>query len=311
MTTCTTHYIFHALSPLHFGTGVAVGAIDLPISREVNTGLPNAPGSGVKGVIKDVLRNGYGATHDADAYVHALGAAPGDQEAERAQSALSFSDGLLLAFPVRSLCGVFAWVTSPYAIHRLRRFLPAVPSSPAVTSGTAATAATEHLAANAHLYLHDLKLSLILDQNVGTLASELAKIIWPCEGQLDAAVPGAINEERTNFTKRFAIVSDEDFVHLSTVGCEVRVRNALEPDAKIVKQGALWSEEYAPVETIFWGTLMADHVNGQDGAKTLAKFCTRFGPERVAQFGGKATVGKGVARFAIEAPPAVIGANGE
>lgn len=77
------------------------------------------------------------------------------------------------------------------------------------------------------------------------------------------------------------------------------MRNSLELESKRVKDGALWSEEYAPVETIFWGAVMADHINGQDGATALMQFCNAFGRERVAQFGGKATVGKGLARMAI------------
>lgn len=304
MATTTTHYIFHALSPLHFGTGVALGSIDLPISREANTALPNAPGSGIKGVVKDFLRDQYcrpgsGQSHDEKRYRHALGVDPGMQESERAQSALSFSDGLLLAFPVRSLCGVFAWVTSPYGIHRLRRVLAQVPAAPAVNTGCCATAAGANLAANGHVYLHDLKLvandtaSHIV---VATLAAALAKLIFP-----GAENDAAVQAERANFTARFAVVSDEDWVHLTTVGCEARMRNALQPGGKIVQDGALWSEEYAPVETIFWGTLMADQINGRKAEDTLADFCQRFGPERSAQFGGKATVGKGVARLAIAA----------
>lgn len=307
MATTTTHYIFHALSPLHFGTGVALGSIDLPISREANTGLPNAPGSGIKGVVKDFLRDQYrlpgaGQSHDKVAYRHALGVDPGEQESERAQSALSFGDGLLLAFPVRSLCGVFAWVTSPYVIHRLRRVLPQVPAAPAVSTGSCATAAGANLAANGHVYLHDLKLAANNTGNnasAASLAATLAALIFPGAENNDA-----VQAERTNFTARFAVVSDEDCAHLTTVGCEVRMRNALQPGSKIVQEGALWSEEYAPVETIFWGTLMADHINGEPGQQTLADFCQRFGPERGAQFGGKATVGKGVARLAIAPPKA-------
>ena len=77
------------------------------------------------------------------------------------------------------------------------------------------------------------------------------------------------------------------------------MRNSLELESKRVKDGALWSEEYAPVETIFWGAVMADHINGQDGATTLNRFCSALGSERIAQFGGKATVGKGLARIVI------------
>ncbi|MBL8310674.1 MAG: type III-B CRISPR module RAMP protein Cmr4 [Burkholderiales bacterium] len=302
MPAVTTHYIFHALSPLHFGTGVAVGAIDLPISRETNTRLPNAPGSGIKGVVKDILRGQYGQPDDAKQFRHALGAEPGEQDAERAQGAVSFGDGLLLAFPVRSLAGVFAWVTSPYAIHRLRRFTAACPAAPNVSVGQAVTTAQALMVGPQNgakkAYLHDLALTVDSDARstdaARALGDALAALIFPG----DAGTP-TVDDERKNFARRFAVVSDEDLVHLSTVGCEVRMRNSLELESKRVKDGALWSEEYAPVETIFWGAVMADHINGQDGATTLNRFCRALGSERIAQFGGKATVGKGLARIVI------------
>lgn len=299
MTTQVTSYFLHALAPMHIGTGVGSGAIDLPVSREVATRLPNAPGSGVKGVVKDLLRGGYGDPDNANEYVHALGADPQPQAQTRAQSALAFSDAMLLAFPVRSLCGVFAWVTSPYEIHRLRRIVPTCPSAPAVATGHAATGASARLsAADKALYLHDLK--LIVDGQGATqdaanqIADHLASLVFP--GQ---AADKAVNAERLNFTQRFVIVSDEDLVHLSNVGCEVRMRNALEAESKTVKDGQLWSEEYVPGETIFFGTLMADHIGATTGQQALSRFCEIFGPERVAQFGGKATIGKGVARMVI------------
>ncbi len=300
MPTASAHYILHALSPLHFGTGVALGAVDLPISREANTGLPNAPGSGVKGVVKDALRGEYGSPHDVTAFKHALGAEPGDQDAERAQGAISFGDGLVLAFPVRSLCGVFAWVTSPYAIHRLRRSLRGCPPAPSVHTGHVATGSHSRLASQqGRVYFHDLELTVEQAQlsTTATLANALAQLIFP--DHLDEANVAA---ERDNFAGRFAVVSDEDLVHLSTVGCEVRVRNSLELESKRVRDGALWSEEYAPVETLFWGPLLVDHINGQSGDGTLAKFRQSFGSERILQFGGKATVGKGLARLVLGAP---------
>jgi CRISPR-associated protein Cmr4 len=59
--------------------------------------------------------------------------------------AISFTDARLLAFPVGSLKGVFAWVTCPEALRRLRRDLglaafPALPAAPVPASNTAIVA---------------------------------------------------------------------------------------------------------------------------------------------------------------------------
>ncbi len=45
--------LLHALTPLHAGIGQGVGAIDLPIARDVATNRPLVPGSSVKGVLRD------------------------------------------------------------------------------------------------------------------------------------------------------------------------------------------------------------------------------------------------------------------
>jgi CRISPR-associated protein Cmr4 len=48
-------FLIHALSPLHAGTGHSAGVIDLPIARMAATDIPFAPGSGIKGVLRDTL----------------------------------------------------------------------------------------------------------------------------------------------------------------------------------------------------------------------------------------------------------------
>src|SRR5437660_3275847 len=105
----------HALSPLHAGTGQGVGVIDLPIAREKATGLPFLPGSSLKGSLR---------ARCCDPQERRLVFGP-DTDAAQAEnnhaSSVQFSDQRLLLFPARSLAGTFAWVTSPYILHRLAR----------------------------------------------------------------------------------------------------------------------------------------------------------------------------------------------
>lgn len=103
--------LIHALTPLHAGTGQAVGAIDLPIARERPTGIPLLPGSSLKGAcarapaIRGRLRS----------WVRT----PPMPATARAPS--QFSDAHLLLLPVRSLWAPCAWVTSPYLLQRFAR----------------------------------------------------------------------------------------------------------------------------------------------------------------------------------------------
>ena len=103
-----------ALSSLQPGTGQGVGVIDQPVSREKATGLPYLPGSTIKGVLRDCweleripdLEEVFGQTTQAN---------------EPYAGSVSLMDGRLLLLPVRSLAGVFAWVTSPFILNRLIR----------------------------------------------------------------------------------------------------------------------------------------------------------------------------------------------
>jgi CRISPR-associated protein Cmr4 len=99
--------LLHALTPLHVGTGQAVGNVDLPIAREKATGFPIVPASALKGVLRDQFG-------DQSWAAQAFG------DADRA-GAWMFTDLRILCLPVRSFFGVFAYATCPLILERLRR----------------------------------------------------------------------------------------------------------------------------------------------------------------------------------------------
>jgi CRISPR-associated protein Cmr4 len=112
---------YYAVSPVHMGAGSAIGAIDSPIQREVHTKHPMFAGSGLKGALRH---------HFNRAWPRAAGDKPNsminrifgpDTGASDFAGALSLSDAQLVALPVRSLKGGFAYVTSPLALARLHR----------------------------------------------------------------------------------------------------------------------------------------------------------------------------------------------
>src|SRR5262245_623604 len=102
----TKPFLLHALSPLHAGVGHAADVIDLPIARMKATGIPFVPGSSIKGVLRDARQK-----LDPDK-LFAIFGPPGD-EADKHAGALVAGDARLLALPVRSFKGTFAWVSSP------------------------------------------------------------------------------------------------------------------------------------------------------------------------------------------------------
>src|SRR5262249_20146558 len=113
----------HAQTGLHPGSGTALGTVDLPVQRERHTQWPTIPASALKGILRDACREKakekpeHGgsrkkANEEDDELVAAFGPGKVDDNTAHA-GALSLTDARMLAFPVRSLRGVFAWVTCP------------------------------------------------------------------------------------------------------------------------------------------------------------------------------------------------------
>jgi CRISPR-associated protein Cmr4 len=292
----------HALSPLHAGTGQGVGVIDLPIAREKATGLPYLPGSSLKGTLRDSCTNTtqqwqvFGPPTDAD-------------EANVYAGAAQFADARLLLLPVRSVVGTFAWVTSPYILRRFARearettatdIPTTIPASEAISTclvvkqkekkdpSCAICAGTEK---DRKVYLEDLDLDAEEDDDVTTWATWLGERVFPSKDK-DA-------EWRKTFQGRFCIIHDDALSFLLTTATEVIARVRLEDDAKTVARGALWYEEALPAETILAGLALAAEVK-KSKAEPDAVFRVIEGlTEKALQFGGKATVGRGLCRLRL------------
>lgn len=127
-------YLF-TRTPLHIGAGASVGAIDQPIQRERHTGFPIIPGSSLKGVfadewtevVDDVEKDPKDPTRTRPVrkarpkperdWLFGTESGSGDLTA----GALQFGEARLLAFPIRSARGSFAWLTSPTLLRRAVR----------------------------------------------------------------------------------------------------------------------------------------------------------------------------------------------
>ena len=132
-------------TPLHIGAGSSVGAIDQPIQRERHTGFPIIPASSLKGSFADqwpvsLLDKGKPARVKIlrdkdekpikDANGNAQFGGPPEDAAWLFGSdttdlpfagSLVFSEARLLAFPIRSARGSYAWITCPLMLQRAAR----------------------------------------------------------------------------------------------------------------------------------------------------------------------------------------------
>jgi len=272
----TRPFLLHALSPLHAGTGHAADVIDLPIARMKATGIPVVPGSSIKGVLRDACRQ---VDHERTEAVFG----PSDDPAAHA-GALIVGDARLLALPVRSFRGTFAWVSSPLLLRLAKRDLVASELPVPHMAGRSAQVASENVCVyQKRLYLEDIDLPAESSADVKTWAQRLATI-------------AALEDDL--FTHRFVVVDDDTMTFFWETATQVDARVRLDDATRTVAQGALWLEESLPPETLLIGLLAADRSRRPETEMTPdAVLDFALPKETILQFGGKATIGRGRCRI--------------
>ena len=282
-------FLIHALSPLHAGTGHSAGVIDLPIARMSATGIPFAPGSGIKGVLRDARSQASNA--GSNDWTAVFG--PETSNAADHAGALVVGDARLLAMPVRSFKGTFAWVTSPLLLTLAKRDLKGlggawagleVPQPSGCGARVGPGAICVHT--DSKIYLQDLNLDTSPDRHVAQWAEQLCKLVSP---GIDI------------FSPRFVVVDDETMAFLWETATQIDQRIRIDRETRTVVEGALWSEESLPPETLLIGLLEASHSRNprKDDMQPAAilEFALPPGKDSILQFGGKATVGRGRCRM--------------
>ena len=308
-------FLLHALTPLHAGTGHAAGIIDLPIARMKATGIPFVPGSSTKGVLRAACPTGGTENDGSNKKLAVFGPDPKDGDASLHAGALVVGDARLLALPVRSFKGTFAWVTSPLllrlALRDLERTIKDYPI-PTLVAGNAHVTSMNCVALVPNpntntpagqnnlvdkLLLEDLDLDVTVVA-AGTSVHKWAKLI-----------NDAVFSDEQFFTKRFAIVDDETMTFLWETATQLDQRVRINEETRTVATGALWLKESLPPETLLIGLMEADksrRTKGTTAVDMTAEAVIDFGlhgtapaprNEIVLQFGGKASIGRGRCRL--------------
>ncbi len=288
-------------TPLHAGTGQALGAVDLPIQRERITDYPIIQASSIKGKLRaetDPGENGKGWLKKEE-FIAIFGP-EGDNAAEHA-GALSVGDATLLFFPVRSLAGVFAWVSSVDLLARFRRqaAVAGVPVSwdlpPEPGSGEALIYG-DLLVAGDKVVLEEFSFEPKKEESLKSIGDWFAANAFLQSEEY--------NYWRNSLPFRFCLLHGDalrDFVRYST---EVQTHICLDPETKTVKTGALWTTESLPADTLLYSTLMATqsrtkkvNLTGEEILQKVAQLITN-GLSRI-QLGGNETTGQGIVALRI------------
>jgi CRISPR-associated protein Cmr4 len=286
-------------TPLHAGTGRGMGTVDLPIQRERTTGYPIVQASSIKGRLRaeDKCKVGHGIAGDEVKAI--FGPETGESASEHA-GALSAGDARILLFPVRSLAGVFAWVTSVDALARFQREAAMVGLP--LKWGEIPAPGKEEVWMNGDT----LKAgeSVVLEEFSFTPKQNHAATVKTIgEWLASAALPQSDEYKywRNALPQKLCILPEDAFRDFVLYGTEVQTHVRLDPEKKTVQTGALWTSESLPIDTLLYAPLMATQyrMNGTNlSAADVVQKVTNLNLTRT-QLGGDETTGQGMVALRI------------
>ncbi|BBB92064.1 MAG TPA: type III-B CRISPR module RAMP protein Cmr4 [Methylomusa anaerophila] len=304
-------------TPLHAGSGNDLGIVDLPIQRERHTGFPKVESSGIKGCIREsfevrqrdgktFMANGNKVSGDDLKKCIELVFGPEGYNADEHAGALGFTDARVLLFPVKSMQGVFAWITCPKVLQRFQSDLKQCERIELGFTLPGESCASQEcqlfIRNNPDVVIleeYSLEIKHKNDENCTALAKWLADHVVP-QGE-------AFDYWRCKMAKDILVVSDDEFRDFVTLSTEVITRIKIDPVKGIVEKGALFTEEYLPSETVLYSLALATPIFAKNkGCFTQADrpeaAVMQFlvdGLEGVLQLGGNATIGKGITQICI------------
>lgn len=296
-------------TPLHVGAGASVGAIDQPIIRERHTGFPVIPASSIKGTFADQwnewVNNGTG-TADKEKQTSAIRRSDegrwlfGEPDAENAAAgALQFSEARLLAFPVRSARGSFAWITCPLILARAARDGVFDSKCASLIKQLKEPSDEQAIFPTGKIDIENRQggsttRQVVLEEYTFTKAptdeaSEFGKALAEL---FDDLVWAEIKD-------RLIILSNGMMSFFARNACEVAQHVRINDETGTAASGALFNQENVPSETMFYCVLNAFHGRGQAFKdKTPLEAINRFSDKlrdanQTFQFGGDASTGLG------------------
>jgi len=298
-------YIY-AETPIHPGSGAVLGGVaDLPIQRERHTQFPMIQGPSLKGVLRNAPKGAKRGNSialsdkcencpdkEGKEICEICGQIFGKSEGV---GGISVTDARILAFPVRTLKGVFGWVTCPLVLDKYKRDLTLAKqeadwdlSRLKIEDGEAVVSQSSNaktaINGREYVFIEDLQLEAKTEE--GLLKNVVSKIV--------EAFPknNTYSKVKEKLEKDLIIVSDNVFRDLVSLTTEIATRIRIDPKTGTVEEGALWSEEYLPTDTIMYSLILIPSRLNNLSSDEIVKRLNQYN-EKILQIGGDETVGKG------------------
>jgi CRISPR-associated protein Cmr4 len=304
MITATKMLYLSVETPLHVGTGAGLSSIDLPIQRERTTQYPMIQGSGIKGKLRSIAKD---MTEEPNTKLTKddIFAIFGPEDGSEHAGALIVGDARTLLFPLRSLSGVFAYVTSAAVLHRFIRDSERENQTASIdwtipqpqTPGNAFVTQISDVCVPDNegptTVLEEFTFAAEHSPEVSKIADEIARQAFPEKGY---------DYWRQKLTKSLVILPEDDFRDFILYATEVITRVKINRISKTVEDGMLWTEEHLPTDTLLYAPTYATNsrrnghiLSGQDILAKAQEIGAKRG--RYLQLGGDETVGRGMVRI--------------
>jgi len=304
-------YLF-TRTPLHVGAGASVGAIDQPVQRERHTGFPIIPASSLKGSFADQWNEGLvtEVTKDGTKKVRV------NKNGEIAEAAwlfgsdttdlafagsLIFSEARVLAFPIRSAKGSYAWITCPLMLQRAARdgVIPAIDIPAEPQDGEAIFKKDGPLALGTKVNGGDAH-QIVLEEYCFNHHDRGGDKVFGETG-LAKAIAGLVEDALfKSIAERLVILSNGMMSHFATTACEVAQHVRISDETGTADHGGLFNQENVPADTLFYAVLSATksrvpdgRFKGKSAGEALTAFAEKVKAVQVFQFGGDASTGLG------------------
>jgi len=305
-----------AETPVHAGSGSELGIVDLPIQRERYTEFPKIESSGLKGCLREAFEGSIRkininsneiSVNDRECIFLTFG--PEGDEAHA--GAITLTDARILIFPVKSLKGVFAWITCPMVLERFKKELEFVEQKKfdfKIIRNTVPMESNIVVVKNTSntgkVVLEEFTFEVTLNKDTGELAKWFANNIFPQENTYAFW--------REKLKKDLIILDDDSFTQFVKTSTEIITRTRIDNKTGTVVPGALWTEEYLPQDTILYSLVMFTSPRVKEESKKgifradtpekEAQLVYEFfkqGFPQVIQIGGNQTIGKGFVRLKL------------
>jgi len=230
-------------TPLHPGTGITTGVIDLPVQRESHTCFPMIQSSSLKGAMREKGEEEWRIGKEVNVIF-------GPEGADNA-GAIAVTDARLIAFPVRSLSHVFVWVTCPRVLSKYARDMnllgiPVAHDIPEPGENEALVSSACDISKISKLVIEELAFDIKDDKkdDVDKWRDEIIQLM---------PYTSVHNDTSEKMKKHLVIVPDDDFRYFVKSCTQVSARIRLKENKT---NENLWCEETLPTDCLFYSMIM-------------------------------------------------------